>query len=148
MKFPFTAKVFLGSEVFNLPVPDESSNYTVRQNVAYFSLGHGESITISCIPIGATVIVEECEYEGFLVFHRLEGTQEESISGPIREIRFSNTPQTIHYVNQSGFCLPNTGGMGTALFTTGGAVLSLGMSVALLGQCPFKGRRKNDPPEE
>ena len=146
MKFPFTVEVFLNGEPFDLPEPKSESSYTVNKNVVSFSLGHGESVTIPSIPVGALVKVEEHEYEGFLVFHNLEGVQESQISGAQREILFTHTAQTIHFINQSGFRLPNTGGIGTNLYTIGGSLLSLSMGVALLHkQSRGKSRKSNTP---
>lgn len=146
MKFPFTVEVFLNGERFNLPEPDADSGYTVNKNVASFSLGHGDHVTIPCIPVGALVKVEEHEHEGFLVSNDLESVDESQISGTYREISFTHTAQTIHFTNQSGFRLPNTGGMGTNLYTIGGSVFSLSMSMALLHkQSRKKGRKRHTP---
>ena len=147
VQFPFTAEVFLNGEAFALPAPGQSSGYTVEGNVASFSLGHGESITLPCIPIGAIVRVEEHGNDGFLVFHNLEGTDEMQISGASREILFSSTPQTLHFTNQSGFRLPNTGGIGTTLYTAGGTALALSAGAALLYRSSHRGRKKRIPPE-
>ncbi|MBR4289562.1 MAG: LPXTG cell wall anchor domain-containing protein [Oscillospiraceae bacterium] len=145
LKFPFTAEVFLDGEAFILPEPAGNSGYTVQGNRISFSLGHGESITLPHIPIGAVVNVEEHDYEGFLVFHTLEGVDETQASGGSREIQFSNTPQTIHFTNQSGFRLPSTGGAGTVLYTAGGTALSAGMSAALLYKRSRSRKRKETP---
>ena len=128
MKFPFTAKIFLNGEIFSLPEAAEGSGYAVEGNTISFELGHNESIVLPCIPIDAVVIVEEENHEGFTVLHQLEG--EEVISGAVKEVHFSNTPQTIHFINQTGFRLPNTGGNGIKAYTFGGTMLI--MSAALL----------------
>ncbi len=142
MKFPFTAEVYLNGEPFILPEPDENSGYTTNGNMLSFSLGHGESIMLPCIPINAVVIVEEHDYDGFLVFNRLEGTEEDQAGGASREVHFTNTAQTIHFTNQTGFRLPNTGGSGTFAYQIGGALLSLSMGAALLHKESRKERRK------
>jgi len=143
VKFPFTAEVFLDGEAFVLPAPDQNSGYTVDGNVMSFSLGHGESITLPNIPIGAVVKVEEHDHDGFLVFHKLEGVDEMQISGASREIHFSNTPQTLHVTNQSGFRLPNTGGIGIRLHTAWGSVLIfLSGASALYGRLHRERRKK------
>ena len=140
-KFPFTAEIFLDGKPFAVPVPNEGT-YTVDGNRISFSLGHGEQITLSMIPIGAVVTIEEHDYEGFLVYTELDGDGQQ-ISGALREIFFSDSPQTIHYTNQTGFRLPNTGGSGTILYTAGGTIL---MSAAQLYKRVRKGRRKDGPP--
>lgn len=146
MKFPFSATVLLHGEPFVMPSPASGAGYAVDGNVISFSLAHGESITIPSIPIGATVTVEELSYDGFLVFNRLEGTDEE-ISSACKEIAFSNLDRTLHFRNQSGFRLPNTGGSGSVLYTAGGATLSSGVGAALLYRQSRKERRKRKPPQ-
>lgn len=146
MKFPFIATVTLAGEPFELPKPNAGAGYAVNGNQISFSLGAGESVTIPCIPIGAVVTVEERGYDGFLVFNRLENTDENEVSGASREITFSNKTQTLHFRNLSGFRLPNTGG-GAILYTVGGAALSLCNGAALLYRRLRKERRKTQPPE-
>ena len=124
LKFPFTAEVVLDGEPFQLPKPDESSGYTTDGNVISFSLGHGESMTFPCIPIGAVVSVEEHNNGDFLVFHELEGTDETPVSGAVREVFFANSPKVLKFTNQSGYRLPNTGGAGIIPYTAGGAAVS------------------------
>jgi len=145
-KFSFTAEVFLDGEPFELPETDVSCNYTAKGNVISFWLGHDESLTLACIPIDATVIIKEMGYDGFLVFNRLESVDEAPVSGASREIQFSNAPQTIHFTNQTGFRLPNTGGMGTTLHTAGGVLLSFGAGAVSLYKQSQKERRKKHPP--
>ena len=113
--------------------------------MVYFSLGHGERITLPFIPINAVVKVEEYDYEGFQVFTELEGTGETKISGASRELYFQDEPQILHFTNQSGFRLPNTGGTGTAIYNIGGTVLFMG--TAWLQIKSRKGKRKDDPPK-
>ena len=99
-------------------------------------------MTIPCIPIGAAVTVKESGNEGFLVFTRLDGVDEAQISGADRALNFSNIPQTLHFINQSGFRLPNTGGSGMFLYAAGGASLSTCMGAALLYRRFRRERRK------
>lgn len=147
MKFPFSATVLLHGEPFALPSPAVGAGYAVNGNLISFSLAHGEAITIPCIPIGATVTVEEMGHEGFQVFNRMEGTDEEEISSVRREIAFSNSDRSLHFRNQSGFRLPNTGGFGTGLYTASGVALSSSVGAALLYRRSRKERRKRKPPE-
>ena len=147
MEFPFAVQVFLADVPFTLPQPAADAPYTVDGNRISFSLGHGDAVTIPCIPIGATVTVEECDYEGFQVFHTLEGVDDAQCSGAIRDIAFSNAPQTIHFTNQSGFRLPNTGGPGTSVYTAGGSMLFLCSGAAFMYSQLRKERRKKRPPD-
>ena len=147
-RFPFTVEIYLNGDAFPLPPSDENSGYTVDGNVLSFSLGHGESITLPCIPIGAVVNVREQSNENFLTYHKLQGVDETQISNAYREIPFSNTPQTIHFTNQSGFRLPNTGGMGTYWHTAVGAAITSAISAALLYRRSRRERRKNGPPKQ
>ena len=146
VKFPFAVEIFLDGKPFEVPV-SRGDGYTVDGNRISFSLGHGEQITLPVIPIGAVVTVEEHDYEGFLVFTELEGDTQQ-INGAVREITFSDSPQTVHYTNQTGFRLPNTGSTGTMLYTVSGTALSASMSAALLYKRLRKGRRKDGPPAQ
>jgi len=146
VKFPFVVEVFLNGRPFEVTALPDAADYTADGNRLSFSLGHGEHITLPCIPIGATVKVEEQEYEGFLVSSELEDGTQQRINGATREILFSNAPQIVHFFNQTGFRLPNTGGAGTILYTAGGATLSLSMSAALLYKRLRKGKGTNSPP--
>lgn len=146
VKFPFAVEIFLDGKPFEVPA-SSGDGYTVEGNRISFSLGHGEQITLPVIPIGAVVTVEEHDYEGFLVFTELEGDTQQ-INGAVREITFSDSPQTVHYTNQTGFRLPNTGSTGTMLYTASGTVLSASMSAALLYKRLRKGRRKDGPPAQ
>ena len=146
IQFPFTAEVLLDGEPFYLPQPTGEVGYTVSGNVLSFSLGHGESISLPCIPIGAVVTVTENGYEDFLVSTQLEGVDAQRISGASRELHFSNTEQTLHYTNHTGYRLPNTGGVGTLLYAAGGAVLSLSTGTAALYKRFGKGRRAQYSP--
>jgi len=128
-----------------IPEPVSGAEYTVEGNRFAFSLGHDERITLPCIPIGATVKVEEQDYEGFLVSSEVEDGAHQQINGALREIQFSNTPQTIHFYNQTGFRLPNTGGMGTALYAAAGTGLCLSMGIALLYERLRRGRQAAAP---
>lgn len=147
MEFPFTAEVYLDGEAFRLSKPAEDLGYTVNENVAHFSLGHDERITLHGIPINARVIVTEHDHDGFLVFNCLENTDEVQISGASREVHCANTAQTVHFTNQSGFRLPNTGGIGTAFFTIGGGGLSLSMAASAVYERANRIRRKNNSPD-
>lgn len=131
-KFQLSAEVLLNGEPFMLPQPVGNPGYTVKNNVLYFSLGHGESISLPCIPIGAVVRVTEQGCEDFLVSTMLEGVDTTELSGASREISFSNTECTLHYVNHSGYRLPNTGSVGTILYTIGGVAFSLSAAIAVL----------------
>lgn len=142
MEFPFTAEVFLNGEVFSLPQPGPSAPYTVEGHVISFSLSHGDSVTIPRIPIGATVLVEEHGHEGFEVFTKLLGSDAEPVSGAGREVLLSNAPMTVAFMNQSGFRLPNTGGMGADVYTAGGAALNAVLCAAALYH--HYGRRKEE----
>lgn len=147
MEFPFAAAVFLNGEPFPLPQPGADAAYMVDGNVISFSLGHGDSVTLPYIPIGASVQVEEYGNEGFEVFSRIVGTDTQPVSGKYREIDFSNAPMTVEFINQSGYRLPNTGGNGTALYTMGGTILCSGAATALLYRTNHSERRKKHPPD-
>ena len=147
VKFPFTVEVFLDGKPFNLPEPESGTDYMVNGNRLSFQLGHGERIDLPCIPIGAIVKVEERDNEGFLVFTELENGENMKISGSIRELQVSPTPQTIHFINQTEFRLPNTGGAGIIPYTAGSILLTFATSAAFVYNQLHKERRKRNPPD-
>ena len=147
VRFPFTVEVFLDGVPFLIPENMGSKEYAVNGNRISFSLGHGESITLPCIPMHAVVTVEEHDHDGFLVFTQLEAGEESQTDGAERTLYFDDAPRTIHFKNQCGYRLPNTGGIGTTLYTAGGTTVSLSMGAALLYKKMRNGRRKAAPPE-
>ena len=138
VKFPFTATVTLDGAPFLLPQPETGAAYTVSGNVISFSLGHGDSITIPHIPLGAVVTVEEQEHEGFTVSTQIEGVDTGAVPGSGREIAFSGSAMTVHVTNQTSFRLPDTGGNGNEAYILGGAALCACCGAALL----YNPRRK------
>ena len=126
------AKVFLNGEAFLLPQPERDAAYTVDGNVISFSLGHGETLTIPYIPIGAVVVVEEHSHAGFEVSSKYIGTDEPAVPGSCREIMISNAVVGVEFINQSGYRLPNTGGNVSYVYTTGCAALCAGFGAAVL----------------
>ena len=133
MKFPFTAEIYLNGVAFNPPQEDAQSGYTVEGHKVSFELGHNERIVLPNIPINAVVIIQEQNHEGFTVLHRLD-SEEDLFSGAVREVQISNTPRTIHFINQTGFRLPNTGGTGTKSYILSGTVLMMGAALLYMIQ--------------
>lgn len=147
IQFPFTVEIFLNGEPFAIPESVIDQKYKAEGNTLSFSLGHGESITLPIIPMHAVVRVEEHEYAGFQVFTELGGSAESKTGGAVREIQFDESPQTIHYTNQSGFRLPNTGGEGTFSYIAAGTVILLRTSAAFL-YLQFPKRKEEDIPPD
>ena len=145
-KFPFTAAIFLDDKPFLLPESLSNQEISVDGNVLSFSLGHGESIVLPYIPMKAVVRVEEHDCAGFLVFTQLGDSSESENSSAYREIYFDDEAQTVHFKNQSGFRLPNTGGIGTNMFVVCGIAVCLCMSAVSFVQTRKK-RGKDIPPE-
>lgn len=132
VKFPFTVAVLLDGEPFQMQQPAAGAAYSADGNLLTFSLGHGDAITIPQIPIGATVTVTELNYDGFIVSSMIAGIDDSQETGNQREIRFGNSPVTVHVTNQTSFRLPDTGGGGSSMYTTGGAALCSAFGAALL----------------
>jgi len=124
--FPFTATVLLDGQ----PFPIAGGNgYTAEGNQLFFSLGHGQSVTIHHIPVGAVVTVAETSHPGYSVTFRLESIDASPQQGNTTDIYFGQNPETIHFTNTSGYQLPLTGGLGTDLYTAAGLLL---IAVSLL----------------
>ena len=140
-QFHFTAAVTLNGTPFSLPQPPSGAGWSVEENVFYFSLAHGESVTLPHIPIGAVVTVTEHDHGGFLVFNELAGVEDSQICADQRQITLGNTGTTLHVINQTTFRLPDTGGGGTAEYTAAGTLFA-GLSAISLYTLYF--RRKEE----
>ena len=132
MKFPFTAKVFLNGDAYLLQHSQPDAGYTVDGNLISFSLAHGESITIPYIPVGAVVVVEELQHDGFEVSTKLAASDEPPVPGSSREMILAGDTVSVEFINKSGYRLPNTGGIISYVYTAGRAVLGVTLGAASL----------------
>jgi len=111
-----------------------------ESGIATVHLKANESITIQNLPYGAAWTVTEVNAEGFHTSWLVDGT------GPLQsgaEVNGTLTgSNTIVCTNAATYELPNTGGTGTNLDTTGGMLLMLSAVSLLL--CRYKKRRKED----
>lgn len=137
--FPFTAAVSLNGEPFPLPQPAADARYSVSGNTISFELAHGEAISIPGIPYHAEVTITETSHEGFSAYHQIEGLHSEKIPGDTVDVTFGDTAQTVRFLNNGGFELPKTGGMGTYGNTLGGLLLT---AAPLLSRYRQKRRRE------
>ena len=127
---------------FNLPAPTDGS-YTVEGNVATFKLSAGQSIEIKGIPYGAKVTVTETQHDGFVAYYQVSGVHAEQQLGDSVLVSFANGVQTVTFINDGGYELPDTGGAGTYLYTMGGALLTC---AAILLYIHNLKRRKEERP--
>lgn len=138
--FDFVAEVTLHGEPFNLP---SGTGYTVEGNKALFQIAHGGAISISGIPYNAVVTVTEMQHDGFVAYYRVDGVHTEEMLGDSVTVTFGSAMQTVNFINDSGYELPQTGGTGTYLYTMGGLLL---MAAAILLYSHTQRRRKEETP--
>lgn len=110
--FPFSVTVTLEDSPFALPQPAADAQYTVSGNVITFDLAHGEAVSIPGIPCNAVVTVSETGHEGFSASYQVEGQGEEHIPGDSVCVSFGSSPETVHFRNNGGYTLPDTGSTG------------------------------------
>lgn len=116
--FAFIARVMLAGEPCILPGEEE---------IIRFSLAHGESRKLTGIPWGARVIIEEAPGANYIPSFYIEDGPEEQ--GTKAELTVEKDQTAVHFMNRSGYTLPQTGGRGTNLYTMGGLMQ---MAVAIL----------------
>ena len=102
--------------------------FTVEGGVAYkeFSLHNGEQVTITGIPVPATVTVQELDHVGY--FTEIRNGVELLEAGDSYTFSFALAPdqaQNLDFQNTPATELPNSGGAGTSLYATMGALLML-----------------------
>lgn len=99
-----------------------------------FTLTHGQSVTISGLPIGATATITETGHAGYVVLIK-EGNQTlfTADSGTIT----LNSDREILFVNSTGTVLPETGGTGAIPYTLGGITI---MITAFMCGCRWRRR--------
>lgn len=99
-----------------------------------FTLTHGQSVTISGLPIGATATITETGHAGYVVLIK-EGNQTlfTADSGTIT----LNSDREILFVNSAGAVLPETGGTGAIPYTLGGITI---MITAFMCGCRWRRR--------
>ena len=135
--FPFEATIELNGETFK--EIKEGTGFTIEDGVIRFSLSHNGSVTIP-VPVGGTVTVRETNNAGYNTSYKVtqngaEGSVQNGTSATVSDI---NSDATIHFINQTGYELPATGGSGTHLYLIGGLLLSLAAGGLLLR------KKKND----
>jgi len=106
---------------------DETGKATV-------SVTAGSSTTISGLPAGAQIQVTETNYDGYAPsWSHDDATYTNGAVASAVTIPAGDTA-TVYFRNTTGPALPNTGGMGTHIYTVLGVTLMLGAGVLLLNQ--------------
>lgn len=88
---------------------------------ATVSLKHEETLTLSGLPVGLNVIITELGHDGYTVSWDTDGrsSNTESVTVAVD----AETAVNVVCTNTTGYVLPETGGHGTQLYTTGGVLL-------------------------
>lgn len=121
--FPFTATVTLNGQPFPLAQPAPGAPYSVSGNTISFALSHDGTISIPGIPCHAEVTVTETRHDGFTTWYRVDGLHPQNMPGDSVSVIFGTSSETVHFVNNGGFQLPKTGGVGRGSLPVSGLLL-------------------------
>jgi hypothetical protein len=104
---------------------------TAEQTLTYngpvtFQLQHGQSVNISGIPFGTAWSVEEHAAGGYNTRWEVDGEAAQAASGLV-----TTEGSNIHCINTSGYEMPYTGGMGTAMIYALGIVFVMAAGILL-----------------
>ncbi len=156
--FTFTLSVKDGEDIFTGPLGwtktmiDDGEQRTgtliAAENVYTFELKNNQTITITGLPVGATYQVTESDYDGYHPSYRIspaetatDFTAGDTVSSTLRWIENgTNITDIVEFENRAGSKLPQTGGIGTTLYTSGGALLAV--TSLILGYGNIKRKQK------
>ena len=140
--FSFEATVTMNGNPYTEIPASADDLYRVENGKVYFELKHNESLTLP-IPEGAVVTVTETSVAGYTTSHQIiQGTQQPGaiISGATTgEITMGTDSMEVHYINRTGYELPETGGNAADVYRLG----SLLMLFACAGLFLLRLRRKS-----
>jgi len=115
-KFKFT----VSATNYAFPQPVDGMGYTVENGVVSASIGDGETITLQGIPIGTELTITEMEHEGYVVYYKIDA--ENKVYDDSAGLTLNNDT-SVEFVNMTTYELGGLGGMGTTMYTIGGALL-------------------------
>ena len=107
------------------------NGYTINQNnkgLITFKIKDDESITISNIPINTVIKIQELDHDGYHTSMKsiVSGSEVPLIEGDTYIINKISDHREIKIYNTPGVVLPETGGIGTIIFTIIGLTLIVG----------------------
>ncbi len=146
-KFSFTLKLEEGtSGLTTLPTEypailnhaagmQENTKVTFTDGALEFTMGHGESLVLQGIPQGAVWTLEETDADGYRTSWKAEGGTLHSVledAGNLFSGSITGGEIAVTCINATTYVLPNTGGTGSYLYTTGGMLLMITSALLLL----------------
>lgn len=136
--FDFTAEITLNGNAYKI---NSGTDYTVgTDGTVSFALTSGEEVSLLYIPVGATVVITELDNDGYATTFTAGNTEcdGDSISLSL------DSPDNVNVIctNQTTYRLPDSGGIGTNMFTTLAIMLIL-VSGLLLTVQMFRRRRNS-----
>lgn len=99
------------------------------------SVKHGQTVTLTNLPVGTVWSVTEESAEGFVVTYTVDGTEVDTATGVIGH----DQTAAVKVVNSTEYTLPNTGGQGTLPYTFGGLLIT---AAAIMYICEFRHKRR------
>lgn len=92
----------------------------------------GTSLTIKGLTTGTTVQVQETGYDGYAPSWNTSASSTVNHSDTAEAAVVSASVVTIYFTNTTGAALPNTGGVGTSIYTLLGSMMMLSAGVLLM----------------
>lgn len=100
-----------------------TENVTFIEGILNFKLKHNESLEINNLPYKLNYSIKEINNDGFTVNYKINNSEINKYNSSIEDIL--NIDKNIHFINQSGYIMPETGSSGMLILAIIGTLLLL-----------------------
>lgn len=100
-----------------------TENVTFIDGILNFKLKHNESLEINNLPYKLNYSIKEINNDGFTVNYKINNSEINKYNSSIEDIL--NIDKNIHFINQSGYIMPETGSSGMLILAIIGTLLLL-----------------------